>query len=213
MAKNITYAITAFLVILFVMVPCTGFDVSTSAEPVIKHEQSAGAQMIASTESPTVIPMKTAKPQKVIKKPAYFTEVKDGKITTSSLKSICEYVGKKYSIDADLLQAIVFVESDYQVNCDGISGDKGLCQIVERFHTERMEKLNIIDIYEPYNNILLCADFLAELKSSQYGGDIYFVLMAYNMGLSRATKHYEDGKISEYAYKVMDKYENLKGDD
>lgn len=213
MAKNITYAITAFLVILFVMVPCTGFGVSTFAEPVIKHEQSAGVQMIASTESPTVIPMKTAKPQKVIKKPAYFTEVKDGKITTSSLKSICEYVGKKYSIDADLLQAIVFVESDYQVNCDGISGDKGLCQIVERFHTERMEKLNIIDIYEPYNNILLCADFLTELKSSKYGGDIYFVLMAYNMGLSGATRHYEDGKISEYAYKVMDKYENLKGDD
>lgn len=213
MAKNITYAITAFLVILFVMVPCTGFGVSTSAEPVIKHEQSADTRMIASTESPTVIPMKTAKPQKVIKKPEYFTEVKDGKITTSSLKSICKYVGKMYSIDADLLRAIVFVESNYKVDCDGTSGDKGLCQIVERFHTERMEKLNVTDIYDPYSNILLCADFLAELKFSQYGGDIYFVLMAYNMGLSGATKHYEDGKISEYAYKVMDKYVNLKGDD
>lgn len=213
MVKNITYAITAFLVILFVMVPCTGFDVSTSAEPVIKHEQLADTQIIASTESPTVIPIKTAKPQKVIKKPAYFTEVKDGKITTSSLKSICKYVGKKYDIDADLLRAIVFVESDYQVNCDGISGDKGLCQIVERFHTERMKKLHISDIYDPYSNVLLCADFLTELRTSKYGGDIYFVLMAYNMGLSGATKHYEDGKISEYAYKVMDKYENLKGDD
>ena len=195
MTKNITYAITVFLVILFVMAPCNGFGVSTFVEPVIKHEQSADTQMIASTESPTVIPMKTAKPQKVIKKPAYFTEVKDGKITTSSLKSICKY------------------ESDYQVDCDGTSGDKGLCQIVEHFHTDRMEKLNVTDIYDPYSNILLCADFLAELKSGQYGGDIYFVLMAYNMGLSGATKHYEDGKISEYAYKVMDKYVNLKGDD
>lgn len=213
MAKNITYAITAFFVILFVMAPCTGFDVSTSAEPVIKHEQSADVQMIASTESPTVIPMKTVKSQKVKKRPAYFTEIKDGKITTSSLKSICEYVGKKYSIDPILLQAIVFVESDYKVNCDGTSGDKGLCQIVERFHMERMEKLNITDIYEPYSNILLCADFIAELKSSKYGGDIYFVLMAYNMGLSGATKHYEDGRISEYAYKVVNKYEKLKGDD
>ena len=213
MAKNITYAITAFLAILFVMAPCTGFDVLTSAEPVIKHEQSADVQMIASTESPTVIPMRTVKSQKLKKKPAYFTEIKDGKITTSSLKSICKYVGKKYSIDPILLQAIVFVESDYKVDCDGTSGDKGLCQIVERFHMERMEKLNITDIYEPYSNILLCADFIAELKSSKYGGDIYFVLMAYNMGLSGATKHYEDGKISEYAYKVMNKYENLKGDD
>lgn len=213
MVKNITYAITAFLVILFVMTSCTGFGVSTSAEPVIKHEQSAEAQMIILTESPTVIPMKTAKPQRVIKKPAYFIEIKDGKITTPSLKSICEYVGKKYSIDADLLRAIVFVESDYKIDCTGTSGDKGLCQIVEHFHMGRMEKLNITDIYEPYSNILLCADFIAELKSSKYGGDIYFVLMAYNMGLSGATKHYEDGRISEYAYKVMDKYENLKGDD
>ncbi len=213
MTKNITYAITAFLVILFVMTPCTGFDVSTSTEPVIKHEQPADIQIITSTESPTVIPMKTVKSQKVKKKPAYFTEIKDGKITASSLKSICKYVGKKYSIDPILLQAIVFVESDYKVDCDGTSGDKGLCQIVERFHMERMEKLNITDIYEPYNNILLCADFIAELKSSKYGGDIYFVLMAYNMGLSGATKHYEDGRISEYAYKVVDKYEKLKGDD
>ena len=151
MAKNITYAITAFLVILFVMVPCTGFGVSTSTEPVIKHEQSAGAQMIASTESPTVIPMKTAKPQKVIKKLAYFTEVKDGKITTSSLKSICKYVGKKYSIDADLIQAIVLVESDYQVNFDVISDVIDLCQIVELFLPIRLDMLNINDIYYTTN--------------------------------------------------------------
>ncbi|MCM1179365.1 MAG: hypothetical protein NC347_03855 [Clostridium sp.] len=97
MAKNITYAVTAFLVILFVMAPCTGFGVSTSAEPVIGHGLSADVPMIATTESPTAIPMKTVKPQKVTKKPAYFTKVKDGKITTSSLKSICGYVGKKFS--------------------------------------------------------------------------------------------------------------------
>lgn len=213
MTKHTTYAIVSFLVILIVMMPCTGFGVSTSVEPIIEHKKSAYVQNIASTASPTAIPMKTIKPKKAEKEAAYFTEVKDGKITSSSLKSICKYVGKKYNIDPILLQAIVFVESDYKVNCDGTSGDKGLCQIVERFHTERIEKLNIADIYEPYSNILLCADFLTELKSSKYGGDIYFVLMAYNMGLSGATKHYEDGKISEYAYKVMNKYEILKGDD
>lgn len=210
MTKHIIYAMTSLFVILMVLVPCTGFGASTSAEPVIEHKKSAYVQNITSTASPTAVPMKTIKPEN---ETAYFTEVKEGKITSSSLKSICEYVGKQYNIDPILLQSIVFVESDYKVNCDGTSGDKGLCQIVERFHTERMEKLNIADIYEPYSNILLCADFLTELKSSKYGGDIYFVLMAYNMGLSGATKHYEDGKISEYAYKVMNKYEILKGDD
>ena len=138
-----------------------GFGTSTLAEPSVDHIESAQVYDVETTEPPMVIPAKTVKPQKIKKKPAYFTGIKDGKITISSLKSICKYVGKQYDIDPDLLQAIVFVESDYEVNCDGISGDKGLCQIVERFHTERMEKLNITDIYDPHSNILLCADFLA----------------------------------------------------
>lgn len=208
-----TRNISALCLIIMIVVSCMGFGTSTLAEPSVDHIESAQVYDVETTEPPMVIPAKTVKPQKIKKKPAYFTDIKDGNITISSLKSICKYVGKQYDIDPDLLQAIVFVESDYKVNCDGISGDKGLCQIVERFHTERMEKLNITDIYDPHSNILLCADFLAELKASKYGSDIYFVLMAYNMGLTGATKHYEDGIISKYAYKVMRKYENLKGDD
>lgn len=208
MAKNIVV-----LCLVIITVSCMGLGGSTLAEPSADHIESAQVYAVVSTASPTVIPAKIIKPQKIKKEPEYFTDIKDGKITVSSLKSICKYIGEQYDIDPDLLQAIAFVESDYEVNCDGISGDKGLCQIVERFHKERMEKLSVTDIYDPYGNILLCADFLVELKSSKYGGDIYFVLMAYNMGLNGATKHYEDGNISEYAYKVMHKYENLKGDD
>ncbi len=209
MARNIS----ALCLIIMIIVSCMGFGILTLAEPSADHIESAQVYDVETAEPPTVIPAKTVKPQKIKKKPAYFTDIKDGKITISSLKSICKYVGKRYDIDPELLQAIAFVESDYEVNYDGISGDKGLCQIVERFHTERMEKLNVTDIYDPYSNILLCADFLAELKVSKYGGDIYFVLMAYNMGLNGATRHYKDGTISKYVYKVMCEYKNLKGDD
>lgn len=205
--------IIVFFLILLMMVSYIGFSASTNAESVIEDNKSANVQISTSTARPTAIPVNTKKTEKDKKDAAYFIEVKDGKITLSSLQSICKYVGRKYDIDPVLLRSIVFVESNYIVNCDGASGDKGLCQIVEHFHTDRMERLNITDIYDPYGNILLCADFLEELKSSKYGGDIYFVLMAYNMGLRGATRHYEDGKISKYAYRVMDKYEKLKGED
>ena len=147
MARNIS----ALCLIIMIIVSCMGFGILTLAEPSADHIESAQVYDVETAEPPTVIPAKTVKPQKIKKKPAYFTDIKDGKITISSLKSICKYVGKRYDIDPELLQAIAFVESDYEVNYDGISGDKGLCQIVERFHTERMEKLNVTDLYDPYS--------------------------------------------------------------
>ncbi len=147
MARNIS----ALCLIIMIIVSCMEFGTLTLAEPSADHIESVQVYDVETAEPPTVIPAKTVKPQKIKKKPAYFTDIKDGKITISSLKSICKYVGKRYDIDPELLQAIAFVESDYEVNCNGISGDKGLCQIVERFHTERMEKLNVTDLYDPYS--------------------------------------------------------------
>ena len=212
---------TKHVISIILAVSIVIFSASSTAKPIESQPQKTSLSAEMTSEKPVVsvsptiepidTPTPTQNPQK--KELKYFTKVKDGRITTSSLKSICRYVGKKYDIDPDLLHAIVIIESDCDVECTGASGDKGLCQIVERFHVERMEKLNVTDIYEPYSNILLCADFLSELKKTKYGDDIYFVLMAYNMGTYGATKHYENDTISNYAYKVMDKYEKLKGDD
>lgn len=134
--------------------------------------------------------------------PLYYVDIVDGYISEDSLKSICRYVGSQYDIQPELLQAIAFTESRYKVNALGSSNDKGLCQIVEKWHTDRMKTLGITDIYDPYSNVLLCADIISELRTCKYGNDIQFVLMAYNMGKNTATKHYESGVISEYAMTV-----------
>lgn len=141
--------------------------------------------------------------------PTYYVEVKNCYITEDSLKSICQHIGNAYGIDPKLLQAIAWQESRYKVNAVGGSNDSGLCQIVPRWHGDRMKKLGITDIFDPYSNVLLCADILDELKNHKYGDDIIFVLMAYNMGAYGATKPYESGVISSYATDVLNKFYEL----
>ena len=135
----------------------------------------------------------------------YFVDIVDGYITEESLRSICIYVGDLYDIPPNILHALAYVESRYNVNATGVSGDSGLCQIIPKWNRDRMERLGVTDIYDPYSNVLVCADILKYNQSAKYGNDIRFMLMAYNMGVGGATKKYEAGIISNYANKVLAK--------
>lgn len=135
----------------------------------------------------------------------YFVDIVDGYITEESLRSICIYVGDLYDIPPNILHALAYVESRYNVNATGTSGDSGLCQIIPKWNRDRMKRLGVTDIYDPYSNVLVCADILKYNQSAKYGNDIRFMLMAYNMGVGGATKKYEAGIISNYANKVLAK--------
>lgn len=135
----------------------------------------------------------------------YFVDIVDGYITEESLRSICIYVGDLYDIPPNILHALAYVESRYNVNATGASGDSGLCQIIPKWNRDRMKRLGVTDIYDPYSNVLVCADILKYNQSAKYGNDIRFMLMAYNMGVGGATKKYEAGIISNYANKVLAK--------
>ena len=165
------------------------------------------------TPRPTIVAnKKIVVTQTVDVQPLYYINVSDGYISEESLRSICEYVGNMYDIQPELLQAIAYTESHYYVYATGYSNDKGLCQIVDKWHRDRMVELEITDIYDPYSNVLLCADIINDLKSNVYGNDIRFLLMAYNMGENTAARHYAAGTISEYAQTVMTKYRELISD-
>jgi hypothetical protein len=81
---------------------------------------------------------------------------------------------------------------------------------MEKWHGNRIKKLGVTDIYDPYSSVLLCADLISELSYSKHGDDIRFVLMAYNMGVAGATKSYESGNITSYANNVMTKFYELE---
>lgn len=177
---------------------------------IIKNSKELVAMPIMYEEVEVEVEEETIE-EVIVEEPIYFIDVVEGYITEDSIKSICEFVSYKYNdrISPKLLQAIALTESEYYVNATGTSDDKGLCQVVCMWHKERIDKLGITDIYNPYENILVCADIINELMSSKYGYDIQYVLMAYNMGPTRANELYESGIISKYAFNVLENAEKL----
>lgn len=67
-------------------------------------------------------------------------------------------------ISADYVKAIIYHESRYNPDAlNSATGVKGLMQINPKWHTKRAESLGVIDLFDPYGNILVGCDILNEL--------------------------------------------------
>ena len=107
-----------------------------------------------------------------------------------------------YGIDPAIIFAIAYHESTYNPKAIGDNGNSiGLLQVQERWHGARMGRLGADNLLDPYQNVLVGVDFLAELLD-RYDGDMAKALVAYNRG------HYS-GTITYYAKAVMEKAEEL----
>lgn len=122
----------------------------------------------------------------------------------SYIFELCEASG----IDSSIVIAMIGRESTYR---DYVVGDNGrsfgLMQIQARWHRDRMSELGCTDLLDPYQNVAVGVDYLAELMST--GEPIEWVLMAYNGGPSYANKKYLAGIVSDYAREILVKSENL----
>lgn len=123
--------------------------------------------------------------------------------------SWCDYIEilcEERSMCPELVQAIIETESSWDP--EARNGDCiGLMQISEKWHQDRMERLGVTDLTDPYDNILVGVDYLDELIHRY--GDQAMVLMVYN-GDSRAWKFWETGEMSEYARKILERTEELE---
>lgn len=111
----------------------------------------------------------------------------------------CEEIGEKYNICPEILMAIIEKESSgmqYATN----GNCKGLMQVSEKWHAQRMLKLGVSDLYCEKDNILVAADYLSELYSKY--NDNALVLDIYN-GNSNAMSNYENGILSPYAQSIL----------
>lgn len=107
----------------------------------------------------------------------------------------------EYGIAPALVVAMIAQESDFKQNSIGDGGDSaGLLQVQQKWHQERMDRLGCDNLLDPYQNITVAVDYIAELKEINH--DLYWVLMAYNGGSGYATKNMESGKYSDYAVEV-----------
>lgn len=107
-------------------------------------------------------------------------------------------ISSRYHICPEMVMAIIEHESSGQADATN-GGCKGLMQINEKYHTERMKRLGVTDIYDPYGNILVGCDYLAELFAEYE--DMSVVLMKYNGTHDALTRTYENR--TEYAKNIM----------
>ena len=119
-------------------------------------------------------------------------------------------LGKVYDINPAIITSIIEKESSYISSKVGDGGDSfGLMQIQPKWHRERMERLGCYNLLDPFENITVGVDYLAELIDRKRG--MAWALMAYNGGPSYANSKKEVRVISEYARDVLERAKEIAG--
>lgn len=110
---------------------------------------------------------------------------------------------EKYNIAPEIIIAMIEKESYYNAKDVSSHGAKGLMQVMPKWHKERMKRLGCTDLFDPYQNVTVGIDYVAELKEKNE--DLYWVLMAYNGGERYATKRIKSEKYSKYAISIVER--------
>jgi hypothetical protein len=127
--------------------------------------------------------------------------------TQRLLWQACEGTGIQY----ELALAVIWQETDFR-NIKGDGGaSAGYMQIQRRWHEDRMERLGVTDLTDPYSNFLVGCDYLAELIEKDRG--LEWALHSYNGGPSYANKMAKAGQVSQYAKNVLNYMNILKNEE
>ena len=112
--------------------------------------------------------------------------------------ALCEI----YEVNPAVVISMIARESSFRPDVMGDGGESyGLMQIKKKWHIARMERLGVTDLLDPYQNVMVGIDLLAELL--RYKDNLEWALMCYNGGYSYADKRIKSGKISDYAEGVI----------
>lgn len=107
---------------------------------------------------------------------------------------ICQQNG----IDYALVLAIMEVESGYKWDAYCSEGSQGYMQVNVKWHEDRMNRLNVDNVENPYFNVMVAVDYLAELQG-RFDTEAE-VLTAYNYGVTGAYKHVWNKGLTETEY-------------
>lgn len=128
-------------------------------------------------------------------------------------------VCKQYGVDYEMVFALIELESKCVYDAEGDGGDSiGYMQIQEKWHEERMHRLAVYDLKNPFQNILVGVDILAEIQEKiiargtapeMVAAD---TLAAYQYGMQGAQRNLWDNGVHLYAYNqaILDRAEELR---
>lgn len=127
---------------------------------------------------------------------------KETKVLTEKekIKNFIAEVSKLYNVDPYLIESMVYHESSYKPRLK-TGSCYGLMQINPKWHKDRMKRLGVTNLYDPYENILVGVDYINELIMQNQ--DTRLALMMYNMNHKTALENYKSGNISYYARSVI----------
>jgi hypothetical protein len=111
---------------------------------------------------------------------------------SSEPRSIFDLVGEAFNLDPALLRAIASVESGGRAQAVSPKGAKGLMQLMP----DTARRFGVRDVFNPVENLVGAARFLAYLRQYAEIEDLPELLAAYNAG-EGAVEHY--GGIPPYA--------------
>lgn len=107
---------------------------------------------------------------------------------------------KEYQINPSIVIAMCFYESSFNADAVGDNGESmGLMGISPRWCWPEMEKLNCPDMKDPYQNVTVGIDILAQ-KMAKYDGNPEMALMSYNAGDAGAHRLWFDKGIYSTTY-------------
>lgn len=120
---------------------------------------------------------------------------------------LCQQYGIRYS----LIVAMIEHESGYKFDSIGDDGlSEGYMQITRKWHSDRMEELNCGDLMNPYQNVRVGIDWMAELIDRY--GTIQDALTAYNYG-ERGARENMWGKgiyVNDYNSQIMSRMKEIE---
>lgn len=118
--------------------------------------------------------------------------------------ALCE----EHNIAPGIIISMIESESNYKADAIGDSGNSvGLMQIQSRWNQERMDRLGCHNLLDPFQNVTVGIDLVAERKAQN--ADLMWVLMSYNGGIQYADEMFWNGKISDYAWRVVNRATEL----
>ena len=119
------------------------------------------------------------------------------------IQSYCEEIGGMFDICPELLESMAYTESRFIPTVKN-KRCYGLMQVNVKVHADRIEKYGYTadDMYEPYPNLIVAADYLAELYET-YGDENPIVLSVYSGNWAAVSKYKEYGIMTPYVEEVL----------